>query len=136
MVEELVRPVEPGMYGYLMLSSCVSVVGIGLAYSVEQLARKFIKTIYLKNDGKTLLINFHSAYTLNSRQQTFDISQFKAIEESSDRNFRLDYGENKTLHMNLNRNQEKDPIVLEVMDEVLKGSYIDTFKKVVTTLRK
>jgi hypothetical protein len=134
MVEELVRPVVPGMYGYLVVSSCLSAVGIGVAYSIEQLVRKYIKTIYLKSDGRTLLINFHSAYTVNSKQNrdtlvTFDISQFKASEESSAGNFRLDYGENKTMEINLSRNEEKYPIALEVMNEVVKGSYINTFKR-------
>mmetsp|Transcript_1989 Transcript_1989/g.4448 ORF Transcript_1989/g.4448 Transcript_1989/m.4448 type:complete len:130 (+) Transcript_1989:4997-5386(+) len=66
MVDEIMRPVVPGMYGYLAMSTCLSAIGMGVAYSVEMFARRYIKTIYLKNNGQALLINFHSAYTVSS----------------------------------------------------------------------
>lgn len=65
MVDELIHPVVPGMHGYLIMSSCLSVLGLCIAYSVETLSRRFIKSIYLKADGQTLLINFHSAFTVS-----------------------------------------------------------------------
>jgi hypothetical protein len=61
-LDEYFHPILPGKYTYLLMTTSLLGIGIGMAVSVEIFARKFIKHIYLLNDGKTLSIEFHNAF--------------------------------------------------------------------------
>jgi hypothetical protein len=57
-------PLIPGKLSYLIMTSSLFTLGLGVAVSVEFFARRFVKNIYLMNDGKRLLFQFHSAFTV------------------------------------------------------------------------
>lgn len=61
-VAEIMYPIIEGRYGYLMMTSSLFGVGIGMAVSVEIFARRFIKNIHLLSDGQNISIDFHSAF--------------------------------------------------------------------------
>ena len=46
------------------MSTSLLGIGICIAASVEHLSRKFVKNIFLLDDGKHLLFTFHSAFTV------------------------------------------------------------------------
>lgn len=59
--------------------------------------------------------------------RTFDIQKFRSLEETSKDNYSLLDG-NKNLFINLARNEIKTPICQELLKEIMKGTYINTFE--------
>lgn len=55
-------PLIPGKNSYLIMTSSLTLIGIVMAISTEIFTRKFVKNVYLLNDGKTLSIDFHRLF--------------------------------------------------------------------------
>jgi hypothetical protein len=91
---------------YLSTGLCVS--GIFLAGSVEWFARRFINTVHLQNDGKSIRITFHTAYTRNIREKMIKISDLQAGEELTQDNIKLKIKGHGIAYFNLHRNELKD----------------------------
>ncbi|OMJ79210.1 hypothetical protein SteCoe_20811 [Stentor coeruleus] len=123
---EYMYPIIPGKYGYLIMTSSLLALGIGIAATVEIFSRRFIKNIYLMNDGKHLLFTFHSAFTFNDSELKIDIGKCTGLDEIYSQNYRLNIPGNKTLYLNLDRNEMMDDKMVGLLHKVLNGFYINT----------
>ncbi|CAG9327173.1 unnamed protein product [Blepharisma stoltei] len=123
---EYLYPLVPGRFGLLITYVSLNALGALMAFSVEYVSRKFAKTISLKQNGRQLLLTFHSAFTSFYHTETINIADIQKIEEFSREHFKITTSEGVKFLISHSRNEIQDEESKILFKKVLAGITINT----------